>query len=293
MSAALFICEEGHFPDHERVLNARGLELVRVGSIEKGSHSFYEYSIQVVLLDAVIAREDSAEIDRLLDECSRFDTPIILLGDQDDLEVVTSRSSTAMTDFMPSAPLDVSLLAARTDVLLRVKARVDELKEQAVVDEPTQAYNRGYFEQQINVRIKEAKRYNTPFSLVLFDLDRFKSINDTHGHLFGDFVLREIAGIVRGAVRQEDVLARYGGEEFVIMLPQTDRLGSAILAERIRESVSEHNFERSDVQQRVTISLGSASMPIDEVASAEPLIELADQRLYQAKQHGGNQAVFE
>ena len=293
MSAALFISGESHFPYHASVLSARGLELVHVGSIEKGCHSFYEHSIQLVLIDAVIAREGSAEIDRLLDECSRFDAPIIMLGDQDELKLVSSRSRTAMVDIIPSAPLDVSLLAARADVLLKVKARVDELKEQAVVDELTRAYNRGYFERQINLRVKEAKRYNTPFSLVLFDLDRFKAINDTRGHPFGDFVLREVARIVREAMRKEDVLARYGGEEFAIMLPHTDRLGSAILTERIRESVSEHKFERNDVQQRVTISLGSASMPSDEVTTAEALIELTDQRLYQAKRHGANRAVCE
>ena len=94
-------------------------------------------------------------------------------------------------------------------------------------------------------------------------------------------------------MRQEDVLARYGGEEFVIMLPHTDRLGSAILAERIRESVADHTFSRKGRNQKVTMSLGSASMPIDGVETAEGLIEMADRRLYEAKSQGRNRTIFD
>ena len=294
MSTALVIAPEGiNTSESLAVLAERDLQVLHAESIGEALRSHFERSLHLILLDERLAAAEEVDLDQLLEECSRIDVPIILLGGAEGFELLTKRSPTTVTDFLPTSPFDSGLLSARADVLLRVKGRLDQLKEQAVIDELTGTYNRRYFEEQMNVRIEEAKRYDTPFSLVMFDLDHFKRVNDTLGHQFGDHVLRETAEIVRKEVRQEDVLARYGGEEFVIMLPHTDRLGSAILAERIRESVADHTFSRKGRNQKVTMSLGSASMPIDGVETAEGLIEMTDRRLYEAKSQGRNRTIFD
>ena len=243
--------------------------------------------------DIVVAQTNGAdpELETLLAECRGGDLPVLLLGG-------ASASN-------PPKPADVgaqewltlsvedSDISHRVAALERIKRRFDQLRSQAVIDELTNSYNRRYMDEQLSVRLGEAKRYNLEFSFILFDLDHFKSVNDTHGHPFGDFVLRQLANLVRQLIRKEDVLTRYGGEEFAVISPHTDRLGSAILAERVREAVAGRVFERDSESVQVTISLGVASYPLDPIDSAEGVIEAADKRLYQAKGAGRNQTIFE
>ena len=113
------------------------------------------------------------------------------------------------------------------------------------------------------------------------------------GHPFGDAVLRQTADLVQQQLRKEDVLARYGGEEFAIILPHTDRLGAAILAERVREAVAANECTNGDQSVIVTVSVGVVSLPLDQVSTVEECVEMTDRRLYQAKQDGRNQTVFE
>ena len=116
-------------------------------------------------------------------------------------------------------------VARRTELLLKVRQRLDQLRAQAVFDELTGAYNRRFLNEQLRVRLGEARRHRTPVSLILFDLDHFKKGNDTYGHPFGDTVMQGTAELARRQMRKEDILARYGGEEFAVMLPHTDRPG--------------------------------------------------------------------
>ena len=190
-------------------------------------------------------------------------------------------------------PVDSNEVARRTELLLKVKKRLDQLHSQAVVDELTGAYNRRFLDEQLKLRLGEARRHKTPVSLILFDLDRFKDVNDAYGHLFGDNVLKGTVELARKGMRKEDILARYGGEEFAVILPHTDRPGAAVLAERLRESAAGHLHSNGGRSERVTISLGVACFPLDEASSVEELIECADSRLYKAKGSGGNRSVFD
>ena len=176
-------------------------------------------------------------------------------------------------------------------MFLRIKESHGQLRAQAVVDKLTGIYNRRYLDEQLGVRFAEAQRYSAPFSIGLIDIDHFKKVNDTHGHQVGDQVLAETAALIRRQMRKEDLLARYGGEEFAIMLPHTDRLGAAILAERVREAVEEHSFVVSCTT--IAISMGLASFPLDSVENDFELLKLTDKRLYEAKNSGRNQTVFE
>jgi diguanylate cyclase (GGDEF)-like protein len=128
--------------------------------------------------------------------------------------------------------------------------------------------------------LARANRYCEPLAVVMADLDHFKEVNDTHGHVEGDKLLTQVAGIIAQGIRQTDMVARYGGEEFLIMLPDADRENACLIAERIRREIEAHT--------RVTISLGVATYH-PEKDSKEDLIGKADQALYQAKQGGRNQ----
>lgn len=135
--------------------------------------------------------------------------------------------------------------------------------------------------------LERCLRYRHPLSVLMMDLDRFKSVNDTHGHLMGSHVLSEVGGVIRHCIRAADVSARYGGEEFVTYLAETDSKGARLAAERIRKAIEAHSFVLDDVSIRVTISIGVATAPGDGHAIKE-LVGAADRALYEAKETGRN-----
>ncbi len=157
------------------------------------------------------------------------------------------------------------------------------------VDDLTQAFNRQYFLSSLNREISRALRYHRVFSLVIGDIDHFKSINDTHGHLAGDYVLKEFVAFVTQRIRRNDVLCRYGGDEFAIILPETNRDQALYFCEKIRAMVAEHTFRYKNRLLPVTISLGVKHFePSDTSKGVRQLIAEADKYLYDAKQAGRN-----
>ncbi len=169
-----------------------------------------------------------------------------------------------------------------------------KLFDSSTRDGLTQLYNRRYFDERLVAEIAYARRHATPLCLIMMDVDRFKAINDSLGHLVGDSVLRAVAGEVVRVVRSEDVVARYGGEELVVLARATGHDAGARLAERIRAAIADLDVTppppASEV--KVTISLGVAAL--DEVPKGAPdsaLLDLADERLYAAKEAGRNRIV--
>jgi diguanylate cyclase (GGDEF)-like protein len=130
-----------------------------------------------------------------------------------------------------------------------------------------------------------------PVSLLMLDLDHFKRINDTYGHLGGDDVLKAFSVVVRSCLRKEDLLARYGGEEFVVLLPGASQTQASSLAERIREGVAARSFDANGHLVRVTVSIGIASEGGDTLPSLEAMLGRADEALYRAKNEGRNRVV--
>lgn len=158
-------------------------------------------------------------------------------------------------------------------------------------DSLTGAYNRRYFEQALQSEIARHTRYGEELSLLILDLDHFKKINDTFGHLKGDEVLRAAVNVILTTIRQTDYCVRYGGEEFVVLLPHTSSRNAAWLAERLRRKIQKLAFNAGSESFAVTVSIGVASIPAGENKDGSSLTNEADQALYQAKHEGRNKVM--
>jgi diguanylate cyclase (GGDEF)-like protein len=166
----------------------------------------------------------------------------------------------------------------------------EEIYRLTTIDGLTQIFNKRYFLETIEREIARSHRYRRELSLVMFDIDHFKKVNDSYGHPTGDDVLRRVAAILKASARKIDICARYGGEEFAIVLESTDREGARQLAERLRNEVGGQTFQSSKGPFQATMSLGISSYPDDAREKAD-LIAKADQCLYAAKHGGRNRTV--
>lgn len=165
----------------------------------------------------------------------------------------------------------------------------EELYKMAVIDALTGAYNKRFFEERIREEFSYCFRNKVPLSILMFDIDHFKKINDTFGHPTGDFVLGRISALAKTIIRNEDILARYGGEEFVVILKATDAEGALTLAERLRRLIDETEFEFEGKKIHVTISIGVATLTGQNFTNWETMFKLADTLLYKSKNAGRNQ----
>jgi two-component system cell cycle response regulator len=179
----------------------------------------------------------------------------------------------------------------RAHLFESIQVANERLEQLAITDSLTGLYNRRYFHDRFEHEFNRASRYRLPFSCVLFDIDDFKQVNDTYGHLVGDNVLKEVAQCMVASTRRVDILARYGGEEFVILLPQTDLHGAAIEAERVRAIMVQHSFSDVSKERPVTISVGVAGLDSDTMKTSSDLLRAADTALYEAKNRGKNRVV--
>ena len=167
-----------------------------------------------------------------------------------------------------------------------------QMYEAALRDALTKAFNKKYFQDRLVSEFAYSERHHTPLSLVMMDIDFFKRVNDTYGHLAGDHVLQGIAQRIMSSIRAEDVFARYGGEEFAIICRGIPLPNAAILAERLRTIVAGTPFRWDDKVLPVTISLGVAGVPDPRIRDPKELVQAADQALYQAKQAGRNRVAI-
>lgn len=198
----------------------------------------------------------------------------------------------------PLTPEDVAFAEAvigaavavvqRAQVIETTRADNARLEHLATTDPLTGLLNRRALVERLTTEMERALRYDTSVALLLVDLDHFKRVNDTHGHLAGDGVLRGVAELLTEEARSSDLVARYGGEEFLVVLPETDDAGAAVLAERMRERVAGHTFRAWEDGHtlRLTASIGVATFPAARIESVEDLFARADAALYRAKAEG-------
>jgi two-component system, cell cycle response regulator len=184
------------------------------------------------------------------------------------------------------------------DTILKfeVKDRLDlsyhqRLYQQATRDALTGLWNRNHAQEELEKMFSVSNRHTRPFSILLFDIDFFKSVNDTYGHDIGDAVLRVTAQTVGHHLRSHDMAARYGGEEFIVLLPETSIEGAVIAAERLRQDIEAIDFTSHGCPRRVTVSVGVAQHPVCG-RTLEELVKQADEALYRAKQTGRNRVCL-
>ncbi len=166
----------------------------------------------------------------------------------------------------------------------------EEIYRMTIIDGLTQVHVKRYLLESLDKELMRARRHVRDLSFLMLDIDHFKNINDRHGHLAGDYVLKEVARLIQQRIRRDEVLARYGGEEFAIILPETTGDGGKKLAEGLREKIEESRFIFQNEVIRVTISIGVA-MLLDNDRTSLDLIKRADEKLYQAKRAGRNRVV--
>ena len=184
----------------------------------------------------------------------------------------------------------LSLLVKDSALAIMMALLYQKMEETAFIDGLTGLHNHRYFQKRFDQDLSRTERYEKPLALILLDIDNFKEINDSYGHLQGDRVLKDIAKIMMWERRGSDLFARYGGEEFAAILPETDVKGALLFAERLREAVEEHLFPTEGLPLKVTISLGVASFP--ERREKVDIIKAADDALYLSKKEGKNRVSY-
>lgn len=217
--------------------------------------------------------------------------------------IITFNDITEIQSLLDKIKENNLVLQGQNKELLKIQEELYQanqmLNQMAITDDLTNCYNRRYMLGHMTDEVAVAFRYKIPFSIMILDIDEFKHINDTYGHLAGDDVLKGVVSAVKKNLRRSDIVSRFGGEEFVIFAPHTDRSGARYLAEKIRTAVENHSTIVSDVNLRVTVSIGFVSYvdwPADvDAANQEKTLEillmLADKALYKAKSKGRNCVV--
>ena len=179
----------------------------------------------------------------------------------------------------------------RAQLFESIQVANERLERLAITDGLTGLYNHRHFREHLEQEFDRASRYKQPLSCLIFDVDDFKQLNDTYGHLVGDHVLKEIAARTNKCVRKSDLVARYGGEEFVVIMPQTAREGAEIEGNRIREMIFSEPFSELPADRSVSVSGGISILDNESMLNAEDLLRAADLALYEAKRNGKNRIV--
>ncbi|MBN1824226.1 MAG: sensor domain-containing diguanylate cyclase [Endomicrobiales bacterium] len=179
----------------------------------------------------------------------------------------------------------LSILADQLSTVIENSRLFEKVEKLSITDSLTGLFNHRFFYERLSEEISRASRFGSSLSLLMIDIDNFKNFNDTFGHQAGDTVLSTVSKIIQDNIRAIDVASRYGGEEIAIILPGTDTEGAMIIAERIRQSIRNHDFRMNLQSARITISIGLVCYPLDATIKSE-LVNKADKALYWVKKHG-------
>ena len=221
---------------------------------------------------------------------TKFKFPILFIG-----ETFKGCTVRAVAFDYIKTPVDSQELVVRVKNMLKIRELREKLKTLATTDELTGLHNRKYLLERMDQEISRAKRYGNALSLLLFDLDFFKVVNDIYGYEWGDVLLKSIADKLKGLIRKEDILTHYGDEEFVVVLPNTSEDNAFLFAERFRKDIEKMEFIPAGEEERhpITISGGIATYPClpDTEEDANTIIRYAEHALYNAKKRGKNKIV--
>ena len=248
--------------------------------------------IDVILLDLILPGKNGFEVCRILKEMeSTQNIQIVAISALNDLDSKLKGIELGVDDYLVK-PVNMHILRTRVKSLVKKKALLDKLCDRyemavhsAITDKLTGLYNRRFFDYFLDLEIKRSARQKTSLALLLIDIDNFKIINDTLGHLFGDKILNKLGELLKTKIRETDMAARYGGEEFAVVMSNTALEEAKQIAERIRQSFEAYSSEAKNCL--TTVSIGIATYPFD-ANSLNELIKKSDNSLYRAKRDGKN-----
>jgi diguanylate cyclase (GGDEF)-like protein len=293
-------------------LEAWGYETSSANDGDVALRMIEENPPDLVLLDVMMPTIDGTEVARRVKQNKALPfIPIIMQTALDATEHKVKGLDAGADDYI-TKPIEFAELGARVDSMLRIKrlqveleaksrqlaeanAKLAEANTQLLrvsqTDGLTGLANRRHLEERLDEMFEHSMRLNEPFSLVMTDIDKFKSVNDTYGHQAGDAVLKQFAQILQMEAREIDRVGRYGGEEFVLLLPGTVLDAGVTFAERVRKAVEAHTFTFEGGTLKRTASFGVAGWPHPAVTHCEALVKTADEALYVAKETGRNKVV--
>ena len=253
-----------------------------------GLHALLLFTVLAMVGGAYIIWDLGRAFAKIAELLSR-EPKLAELGGRTDEVGTLMRSFSNMLGTVEQQAIDINTFAMRLDAAYReLEATNAKLKETSFKDEVTGLYNRRFFSLRLEEEISRFRRFNHPVSVVVLDLDGFKSVNDEFGHAVGDETLRDVGQILMKHSRGINVVSRYGGDEFAVLLVETSKSGARLYADRIRQVVATFPYSHG---KRVTASFGVASLPDDEASTSEELFRAADGALYAAKRAGKNQVV--
>lgn len=271
----------------EKLLTKNGYETSVCSSGEEALEFIGKNTPDLILLDIVMPGIDGYEFCDQLKRTPRLkDTPVIFLSAMNDETSIINGFKSGGVDFI-TRPFRGQELLARTRTHIELKRAKEKLLRMAVTDELTGLFNRRYFMSRLNQEFERVKRYESIFTFIMIDIDFFKKINDTHGHLAGDFVLRNVAEMMNKSRRLSDTVGRIGGEEFAILLPETEIGYGVEIAGRLRKKIEKSAIEFENKKMNVTISAGISDSDSGDL-TVDAVLNRADVALYEAKDKGRN-----
>jgi diguanylate cyclase (GGDEF)-like protein len=286
-------------------LEARGYTIDSAMDGEEALHAVAKSPPDLILLDVMMPRIDGFEVVRRVKANKNLPfIPIILQTALDSTEHKVEGLDAGADDYI-TKPINFAELEARVKSMLRIKRLQDALEERerelsevnarllkmAQTDSLTGLDNRRYIEERLEEAFGHSRRLKEPLAVVMCDLDRFKSVNDTYGHQTGDAVLKQFARILKQEAREIDRVGRYGGEEFMLLLPGTVLDAAVTFAERVRKAVEAHTFTFDGGTLQRTMSCGVAAWPHPRIDDCDALVKAADDALYVAKETGRNRVI--
>lgn len=273
-------------------------DLVSVASGAEALQVLGSRSVDLILCDLEMPGIDGRKLLQFVRSSKQHEKiPFIMLTGHDAVDMKVDLLLRGANDYL-TKPFHAAELRARVHVHLQLKRLQDELAEknerleqQTRTDPLTDVSNRRHLEKLLRIEMIRALRYRTQLTFVMLDVDHFKSVNDSYGHVTGDYVLREVAARLRRGIRACDLVARYGGEEFCLLLPQTDSAGGLAVAERYREAIAQEPILVGSTKIQVTASFGVVTYPHSTLQTLEDVVRAADTALYEAKNAGRNRSV--
>ncbi len=273
----------------KRILESENYSIVHALDGEKAFSLLERESPDLIILDILLPGIDGFEICKRIRQNERFIiSSILFFTSSGNIDNRLLALKLGASDFLDKG-CDEREILLRIKNLLRFKQRYDDMVKLSVVDSLTHVYNRRYFQHRLLDEFERSRKYNRDFCCLIIDVDKFKEVNDTYGHVAGDMVLRKIAAILRRNVRVADILCRYGGDEFGLLLPETNLAAAYAIAQRMRVLVGKTDIGISERSVLLSISCGFSSLIENNAANMEELLTQADVALYKAKRAGRNQ----